>query len=201
MRLGLLGGTFNPVHFGHLLVAEDARCRLGLDRVLLVPSYHPPHKRSAVAPYGHRLAMLRLARAGWNGLEVLPLEESRPGPSYTVATLEELRYRFPRARRWLLVGADQYRAMASWYRPERLAEYTRIAVLTRPGVRRPDVFPGHHSSRVRFLDSIPVDVSGSLVRRRLATGRSVRYMLPAAVDRYVRRHRLYVRKTKRRQEV
>jgi nicotinate-nucleotide adenylyltransferase len=201
MRLGVLGGTFNPVHFGHLLVADDARRRLRLDRVFLVPAFRPPHKRAAVAPYADRLAMLRLARRGWDGLAVLPLEESRPGPSYTVATLRDLRDRFPRARRWLLVGADQYRTMATWHEPARLTEHSAIAVLTRPGIPAPGRFPGHDRRRVRFVDVIPVGLSGSLVRSRLASGRSVRYMLPAAVDRYVRRHRLYVKQTKRRQEV
>ncbi|MBN2536761.1 nicotinate (nicotinamide) nucleotide adenylyltransferase [candidate division WOR-3 bacterium] len=201
MRLGVLGGTFNPVHLGHLLVADDARRALGLDRVGLIPAFNPPLRRGRVAPYRHRLAMLRLALRGWDGLELLPLEESRPGPSYTVATLRDLRDRFPGARRWLLVGADQYRQMAGWHEPGRLTDHARIAVLTRPGIPLPPVFPGHDPRRVRFVEIIPVGLSGSLVRCRLARGRSVRYMLPGAVDRYVRRHGLFAKPTRSRQEV
>jgi nicotinate-nucleotide adenylyltransferase len=190
-RLGVLGGSFNPIHFGHLLAAEDVRNQLRLDRMLFIPAFRPPHKRGPLVPYRHRLAMTRLATDGQQGLELCPIEGGRAGPSYTVDTLRELRAYYRNAVLYLAVGADQYRDVASWHRPEELTELAHIVVMSRPKVERPRLFSGHDRKRVLFRTVIPVGISAAAIRARLAKGRSVRYMLPVRVADYVRRHRLY----------
>jgi nicotinate-nucleotide adenylyltransferase len=198
LRLGIFGGSFNPIHFGHLLAADDVRSQLRLDRVLFIPTWHPPHKRRPLTPYLHRLAMTRLAVDGQPGFELCPIEESRPGPSYTVDTLRELHSLYPGAALYLIVGSDQYRDVASWHRPDLLTSLARVVVMSRPGVEQPTLFPGHDSKRVLFRPIIPVGISAAAIRARLAKGRSIRYMLPVRVAEYARRHRLYRRPITRR---
>jgi nicotinate-nucleotide adenylyltransferase len=198
LRLGVFGGSFNPIHFGHLLAADDTRSQLRLDRVLFIPAWRPPHKRGPLAPYRHRLAMTRLAIEGDPGFELCPIEESRPGPSYTVDTLRDLRSLYPGAALFLIVGSDQYRDVESWHEPEMLTKLARIVVMSRPGVDQPALFPGHRRERVLFRPIIPVGISAAAIRARLAKGCSVRYMLRVRVAGYVRRHRLYRRPITRR---
>lgn len=192
-RLGLLGGTFDPFHLGHLLVAEDVRRQLRLDRVVFLPACRPPHRPRPVAAYEQRREMTRLATEGIPGFELLSLEEGRPGPSYTVDTLAGLRAVYPSASLHFLLGADQYRDVSTWHRPELLTRLARLVVMTRPGLKRPARFRGHDPARVRFCAVIPVAISAAMVRARLASGLSVRYMLPLAVHEFVARYRLYRR--------
>lgn len=191
MRLGVFGGAFDPVHLGHLLVADWVRLALRLDRLLLVPTFVPPHRRAPAAAYRHRKAMLGLGCRILPGLELLPIEERLPAPSYTVETLAAIRRESPGASLWFILGADQYAEMPRWHEPARVGRLARLAVISRPGAPRPRLWSGNSPARVRFLDVIPVDVSSAAVRARLASGRSVRYMLPTEVDRYISRHRLY----------
>lgn len=193
MRTGVLGGSFDPIHLGHLIIAVAARTALGLDRVLLVPAGRPPHKPRPMTPFRHRLAMARLAVAGWPELGVSDIEGRRLGPSYTIDTLAALAR--PGDELWFLVGADQYRLVDRWHRPEELTRHARLAVLSRPGVPRPPLACAHSPRRVRFLDVPAVDVSSMLVRARLARGEPVEYILPVPVLAYVRRHRLYRKPT------
>lgn len=198
VRLGAFGGSFNPIHLGHLLAADDIRRQLRLDRVLFIPACHPPHKRGPLTSYRHRLEMTRLAIADEPGFGLCPIEESRPGPSYTVDTLRALQSLYPGAVLYLIIGSDQYRDVASWHQPNQLTRLARIVVMSRPGVERPPLFLGHDPKRVLFSAIIPVGISAAAIRARLAKGRSVRYMLPVRVAEYVRRHRLYRSPTTRR---
>ena len=191
LRLGVFGGSFNPIHLGHVLAADDVRRGLRLARVLFIPASHPPHKRGPLAQYRHRLAMTRLAIEQEPGFELCPIEGIRPGPSYTVDTLRELLSLHLGASLYLMVGSDQYRDVASWHRPDLLTGLARVVVMSRPGVEQPRPFPGHEAKRVLFRPVIPVGISAAAIRARLAKGRSVRYMLPVRVAEYVRRHRLY----------
>jgi nicotinate-nucleotide adenylyltransferase len=191
MRIGVFGGAFNPPHYGHLLAADDVRRTLGLDRVLFVPTFHPPHKDSQLAPYEDRVAMTRLALKNRPGLELHPLEHKLPVPSYTVATLRHIRKENPGVSLYLIVGTDQYRDMATWHQPDSLDRHARIVVMDRPGAPRPSLFPGHRPSRVRFVPVVPVDISAALIRKRLAKRESVEYMLPATVGTCISRNRLY----------
>jgi nicotinate-nucleotide adenylyltransferase len=190
-RVGLLGGTFDPPHLAHLAAAAAARHDLELDEVWFVPAARPPHKRSRrLSPARTRLALLRCALAGLAGFRILPLELGRRGPSYTVDTLEELRRRHPRHEWWLVVGADMLADLPNWRDPERVVELAGIAVVPRPGTpaRRPR---GLRAACVRIVDAPALEISSTDLRARVARGASIRFLVPAAVERYVRRHGLY----------
>ena len=184
-------GTFDPIHLGHVLVADDVRRRLRLDRVLFIPTWRPPHKRGPLTSYRHRLEMTRLAISGVPGFESCAVEQDRPGLSYPVDTRAELRSRYRGASLYLIVGSDQYRDVSTWQRPDLLTCLARVVVASRPGVERPALFPEHDPKRVLYRSVIPVGISAAAVRARLAKGSSVRYMLPVGVVEYLRRHRLY----------
>jgi nicotinate-nucleotide adenylyltransferase len=197
--LGLLGGTFDPIHHGHLAIAEEAREALGLERVLLVPAATPPHKPGRpVTPAEDRLAMLELAIAGNPAFAVSRVELDRGGRSYTADTLEALRAQrgTGAAEPWFILSAEALAEFPTWRRPDRILELCRLAVVPRAGHERLDVawvtanLPGRES-RVRFLPGPLLPISGSVVRRRAAAGRSVRYLVPDAVARYIAEHRLY----------
>lgn len=194
MRTGILGGAFNPLHLGHLLVADDASRRFKLDRVIFLAGPRPPHKAAGeLAPWPHRRAMLRLGLTGWPLFTLSTIEEDLPGPGFTIDALRALAEANPDDSLFLLLGADQYRLMNRWHEPARLTDAARIIVMSRPGTAHPPLFPGHRHRRVRFTPVIEVDIAGREIRARLAKGESVRYMLPTPVYRHVRRHRLYVR--------
>lgn len=190
MRVGIFGGTFDPIHYGHLLVAGDVSQNLRLDRLLLVPSRQPPHRRPAAA-YQDRLRMTALAARGRPPLEACAAESRLPVPSYTVRTLEHLRRSLPRATLFFIIGSDQYRQMSLWRLPFALTDAVRVVVVDRPGVPRPPVFRGHRRDRVRFLGSIQVDISAGDIRARLARHKSVRYMLPALVEDHIKARGIY----------
>ena len=190
-RVGVFGGTFDPPHFGHLALAEWARVELGLDLVWFVPAGLPPHKRPAAAsPARDRLAMTRLATRGNAAFRVSALECRRPGPSYTVDTVHALARSHPGARLHLLMGADTWATFASWREPDAIARAAAIVVALRPGTAR-GARPLAAGRRVTWLANPGLDVSSSALRARAARGRSLRYLVPDPVARYIARHRLY----------
>ena len=194
--VGILGGTFDPIHHGHLVIAEEAREVLGLERVLLIPAASPPHKPGLpVTPALDRLAMAELAVAGNPALSVSRLEIDRGGASYTVETLEALRDQGI-ADPWFILSAEALAGFPAWREPDRILGLCRLAVVPRAGYDALDGawiaghFPGRED-RVRFLAGPLLPISGSVVRRRAAVGRSVRYLVPDAVAAYIADHRLY----------
>ncbi len=195
--VGILGGTFDPIHHGHLAIAEEAREALGLERVLLVPAADPPHKpaRRVTSP-SHRLAMAELAIAGNPALAVSAIEVERGGASYTVETLEALAVGGI-VDPWLILSAEALAGFPAWHRPDRILELCRLAVVPRGGYEVLDPawvrehFPGREA-RVTFLPGPLLPISGSVVRRRAAAGRSVRYLVPDAVAHYIADHDLYL---------
>ena len=197
MRLGILGGTFDPPHVGHLTIAQDAWARLPLDRVLFVPAAVPPHKMGAVCTAPDlRMEMVRAAIGGDDRFEASPIELERAGPSYTVDTLRELAKRQPAAELFLLLGADQFREMGTWRDPAEISRLARLVVIPRGGadaapkdddVRR--VLPAE--ARVTRLDATRMDVSSTEIRRRRAAGEPIRYLVPDDVLRVIERERLY----------
>lgn len=191
MRVGVFGGSFNPIHLGHLLVAEDAFRQLRLDRLLFVPAAFPPHRSDILASFEDRLSMVRLSLAGFPAAESCDIEGRNLGPSYTVRTLELLQQQNPGASLYLMVGADQYASVGTWYKPDSLTRLAHVVVLSRPKVPPPSRFPNHAPQRVRFLDVVPVDISAATVRARLAAGRSIRCLVLSQVADYIRRRRLY----------
>jgi nicotinate-nucleotide adenylyltransferase len=195
-RIGILGGTFNPPHIGHLVMAQEAREQLGLDRVVLMPVALPPHKEADGDPgAGVRLELARLAAAGEEGVEVSAAEIDRGGASFTVDTLRELHERYPEQELTFIVGADMAHSLPAWREPERILELARLAVAERDGIARDDIAarlgPLHDGSRVTFFDMPRIDVSSSDIRRRIAEGRSVRHLVPDAVAQAIADRDLY----------
>ena len=199
-RIGILGGSFDPVHVGHLWLATLAADTLGLDRVLLMPAARPPHKRRRrLSNVADRIAMIRLAIAADPRLEVSLVETERPGPSYTVDSLAELRAHHGDASRLVLVmAADTFAQIDTWREPQRLLELAEWAVGPRPGSTLPERASlrsrfGAASARIHFIDGPSMAVSSSEVRRRVAAGRAIRYLVPAAVEAFIAERGLYRR--------
>ena len=186
--LGVFGGSFDPVHHGHLIVAQVASETLGLDSLRFVPAREQPFKRGLhrSAP-DHRAAMLSLAVAGSPGFRVDRIELDRPGPSYTVDTLEDFARRDPRSPLVLLLGADAAADLPAWHRAERIPELARVVVFARPGTPVP-VTP----AIAQVIEVPAVDISATEIRSRVEKGRSIRYWVPDAVAEYIVRHRLYL---------
>jgi nicotinate-nucleotide adenylyltransferase len=196
MRIGVFGGAFDPVHFGHLVLAEQCREQGRLDRVLFVPTARPPHKPHPGARFDQRVEMLALALAGNPVFQIDEIEKDREGPSYTVDTLAELRRRRPGDDFWLLAGGDVVRDLHGWYEPRRLLETAGLLVMARPVTPTPDSAElaarlGLPDVRLIVVDAPHIDIASSDLRRRAAEGRSLRYLLPRAVECYVREKRLY----------
>jgi nicotinate-nucleotide adenylyltransferase len=194
-RVGLLGGTFNPPHVGHLVCATQALGQLDLDRVLLVPVHEPPHKGMEIEPgVAHRVELCRLAVEGEERLGVSLADADVPGPSFTVDTLRRLNERSPGDQLTFIVGGDMAHSLPNWREPEAILELAEVAVAEREGIRRNDIIDrlaGLPVDRVRFFDMPRLDVSSSLVRRYVAAGRSVRHLVPEAVERYIADAGLY----------
>jgi nicotinate-nucleotide adenylyltransferase len=206
VNIGLFGGTFDPPHIGHLIVAQDAALALGLDRILFIPAAQPPHKlERVVTPAALRARMLDLAVAGDPRYGVDRLELERPGPSYSVDTLRALRERSPDVSWTLLVGADQYADFATWRSPQEISRLARVAVLSRglaaqsaaePG--RPAAGPAAPAVTELAAGGVQVvvtriDISSTEVRGRVAAGLPIRYLVPAAVETFIGAAGLYRR--------
>jgi nicotinate-nucleotide adenylyltransferase len=196
LRVGILGGVFNPPHIGHLICAQEAATRLELERVVLVPVGEAPHREIEDDPGGEaRLEMCELAAGAAEWLAVSRLELDRPGRSYTVDTLAELRIRRPEDEIVLILGGDEVAALSSWHEPERVLELATVAGVEREGRARQDVrerISGlRGAERVEFFDMPRVDVSSSLVRRRVAEGLPIRYLVPDAVADHIALRGLY----------
>ena len=211
MKLGVLGGTFDPIHLAHLRLCEEFREALALDRVVLVPAGDPPLK-PGVTPARDRLEMVRRAVASNPGLVVDDREIRRPGPSYTVDTLAELRARHSGAELWFLLGADALADLESWHEPARLFELASFAVATRPGYSRPlrELLPRAlaapfrdatlggrpglvhaNGNELRAVSFTPLEISAREIRRAAAAGESIRYLVPDDVREYIAKHHLY----------
>jgi nicotinate-nucleotide adenylyltransferase len=194
MRIGIYGGTFDPVHQGHLVLAEQAREQLRLDEVWWVPCQVSPHKTERTLTAGKtRLEMLQLAVAGHAAFRVLSIEIDRPGPSFTVETLSQLAAGHAGHDWWLLMGADSLREFSQWRDPERIVELARVAVVNRGNQPPPSTteFRARFGDRVDLVTMPGLDVSASDLRFRIATGRSLRYLTPRAVETYITQHGLY----------
>ena len=185
MRTGILGGTFDPIHLGHLAAARAAMECAGLDRVLVIPTALPPHRPPAVAGAEDRLAMARLAVAGDKRFEVSDVELRRRGASYTVDTLRELRKLYPEDDLFLILGWDAAKLMGSWREPDEVRRLAGVIVVTRPGSGTP-------ATTVEILcERSTPDISGSALRAALRRGERVTGKLPEAVAEYIARNGLY----------
>ena len=194
-RVGLLGGTFNPPHIGHLVCAQEALAQLELDRVLLVPVNEPPHKGIEADPgVDQRVELCRRAVAGEDWIEVSRVEADVAGLSYTVDTLRRLHERSPGDDLTFIVGGDMALSLPAWREPEAILELAELGVAEREGVRRADIvdrLSGLGGDRIRFFDMPRLDISSSLIRRLVAAGRPIRYLVPDAVADYISQAGLY----------
>jgi nicotinate-nucleotide adenylyltransferase len=200
MRIGIFGGTFDPVHMGHLILAEQCRDQAALDQVWFLPSAHPPHKSDRpVTRFEQRCEMLELAIAGHPSFRVERLEKDLPPPSYTAETLAELRRRHPADEFVLLMGSDQLPDLPGWYQPQRVIEQAGFVVVPRPGVmlwtaERLAAAMGVEVSavRLRFVTCPMIEIASRELRRAVADGMSIRYLVPRSVEEYVKDRKLYV---------
>jgi nicotinate-nucleotide adenylyltransferase len=192
-KIGVFGGTFNPVHTGHLILAQDALEHFGLDRVLFIPCAHPPHKRADhLAPARHRVAMLRAALRGEPRFQVCTIEIARGGVSYSIDTIRELLRRHPKARFYFVIGADTLNELHTWKSIREVRRLCTFITLDRPGVKVPG------GRLTRFFRGHVVGISSSDIRARRARGLAIRQLVPAAVARYIEKKRLYSTKESRR---
>jgi nicotinate-nucleotide adenylyltransferase len=201
VKVAVLGGTFNPPHIAHLLCASEAADQLGLDRVILMPVFTPPHKEVPEDPGAEvRVELCELAAAGDERLEVSRLEIDRGGSSFTVDTLRELHARHPEHELIFIVGGDMAVSLPTWKEPRAVLELAKLAIAERSGALRRDVierltaeYGEDVTDRLDFFDMPRMDISSSDIRRRVAAGRTIRYLVPDAVADHVARHGLYAR--------
>lgn len=192
-RLGVMGGTFDPIHCGHLLLARYVCEHVGLDRVLFVPAADPPHKdhRSDMVSGAHRFAMVERALADLDDFETSRLELERPGKSYTVDTLRILRERGPTSELYLIIGADNVADMSTWHDPEGILELCTVVAGSRSSATAtadPELV-----SKMVLVDTPLIDISSTHIRERLQHGLSIRWLVPSAVEEYICSEQLYKR--------
>jgi len=198
MNIGILGGTFDPVHVGHMAVADEAISRLGLDEVLFIPAGKPYLKADVrILPVEYRLKMVKLAIAGKPCFKLSTIEIERKGPTYTVDTIAELRRRFGAGDElFFIFGWDKLIEMSEWHQPGRLISLCRLVAVPRVGYPLPDLnsleaaIPGL-SQRVIMLDKPEIDISASMIRERVRQGLSISGLVPEAVERYIKEYGLY----------
>jgi len=201
MDIGVLGGTFDPIHSGHLIIAEEARLRLRLARVLFVPAGQPWLKTGrTISPAAHRVEMVKRAIATNPHFELSTVEVDRPGPSYSVETIAILQQQMgAEATIFFLVGWGSLADLPQWKEPAKLIQLCKLVAVTRPGFSRPDLktleasVPGVTQSLV-WLDIPPVDISSSDIRKRVAQGLSIHGLVPEGVESYIKEQKLYRRR-------
>jgi nicotinate-nucleotide adenylyltransferase len=203
MNIGVLGGTFDPIHMGHLIIAEEVRARLDLAEVLFVPAGQPWLKlnnANAISPPQHRLEMVRLAIADELAFKLSTMEIDRPGPSYTADTMAELGSQIGADDKlFFILGWDNLNQLPRWHQPSRLVELCRLVPVRRVGFASPDLdsleaaVPGLAKSLV-MLDTPQIEISASEIRARVARGLSIHQLVPEPVERYIIEHKLYLKK-------
>ena len=196
-RLGIMGGTFDPIHSGHLMTAEAVRDALSLSEVLFIPSARPPHKRGRdVAPAMHRLMMTELATRSNPYFRTSSMELRREGPSYAVDTVAELQRRYGSAEIYFITGADAVNELATWFHAEELLTRCHFVAATRQGTELDaDALAEHFGAlglgRIHRVATPALEISSTDIRRRIREGRSIRYLVPSEVEEYIEREGLY----------
>ena len=198
MRLGIYGGTFDPIHVGHLILAEQCREQCQLDEVWFVPAAQPPHKLSnQISDPKCRAEMVEFAVAGHAAFRMSPIELHRVGPSFTVTTLEQLKAEDSNRELFLMIGADSVRDLPHWRQPDRIMQLATIVAVNRGDKPLPDLGPLEQicgaidESRLRTVTMPGVDLSSTELRQRVREGRSIRFLVPRAVEAYIEEHDLY----------
>ncbi len=217
MKVGVFGGTFNPIHYGHLRAAEEVREKLGFEKILFVPSGKPPLKTKDIAAAAHRFEMTRLAVLDNTFFEISDIETRRTGKSYTVKTIEELKKAYPSREFYLILGTDAFLDIPNWRRPERLIALANFVIISRPGFRFADLRQSPYIQKINrqtlkkidkaeqdvctsalesrreavLLRVTPIEISATDIRDTLKEGKSIKYLLPAEVQSYIIKNKLY----------
>ncbi len=210
MRLGILGGTFDPIHLGHLRTAEEIGHNLNLEKVYLIPSAYPPHRsREPFASFQHRLDMARMAAGDSGLLETLDLENRRAGLSYSIETVKELRNAFsPKSEFFFILGTDAFFEIKTWKDYRRLFDYAHFVIIQRAGFQpenleallhdlgvgktdRPHVFSAPSGKKIMFMDTTPMDISSTRIRKMVSAGESIRFLVPESVANHIIKNGLY----------
>lgn len=188
MKIGILGGTFNPVHVGHLILAEEIREKLELDKVIFVPTFVPPHKRENkdIAKAQDRIRMVKLAIKGNKHFAVSDIEIKRKGPSYTIDTLKVFKKKYSRDKLFFISGSDLFKYLAEWKDMAQIMKLVQFVVATRPGYSLDDI-----PSSIKRVDIRAIDVSGFEVRDCIKKNKSFRYLVPEQVFLYIKERKLY----------
>ena len=196
LRIGILGGIFDPIHYGHLTIAEEARYHFALREVLFVPCGSPPHKQEqAVTEAKHRLAMTRLALADNSAFQLSPVEIDRPGLSYAIDTIELLQQEYGAAKLYFIVGADAILELEAWKEPQRLVGACQVVAATRPGYDLSllqEILGKEIASRVILLEAPGVAISSREIRQRVRQGAPIKYLVPGPVAQYIVDYKLYL---------
>jgi nicotinate-nucleotide adenylyltransferase len=200
MKIGVLGGTFDPIHLGHLKVAEEVSASLTLDEIIFMPAGQPWLKAdNLISPAEHRLEMIRLALASRDNFRLSTMEIERPGPTYTVDTMAELGRQLGSEELFFILGWDNLTQLPQWHEPSRLIELCHLVAVPRVDFPPPDLasldaaIPGL-SKRVILLNAPRIDVNASEIRRMVGEGLSIRNLVPEVVERYIKEHKLYAGK-------
>jgi nicotinate-nucleotide adenylyltransferase len=187
-KLGILGGLFDPIHYGHLALSRHALEQLNLTKVLLIPSHNPPH-REEISDYTHRLRMTEIAVEKDDGLEASDLESHIEGQSYTLKTLKRLRKQYPEFTLYFLIGSDNLKKMEDWYKPEEIMSLAQVVMAKRPGEE--GSAPGKYRERIIEIDMPPVDISSTQIREAVRSGRPIDKLVPEKVAQYIKGNNLY----------
>jgi len=194
MRIGILGGVFNPIHYGHLVIAGEAKDKLNLDKVIFVPTGKAPHKKVKGATPEERYQMVSLAIKGNSSFEVSPIEIEKSKlasrPTFTLETIREFIKIYNKAKIYFIVGLDEMLKISTWKEPKKLLELCKFVVVTRPGYESSKL-DKRIASKVMMLQVPGLEISASDIRKRIKTGRPIKYLLPPSVEEYIRKKRLY----------
>ncbi|HMF18915.1 MAG TPA: nicotinate-nucleotide adenylyltransferase [Gemmataceae bacterium] len=202
MRIGIFGGTFDPVHLGHLILAEQCREQARLDQVLFVLAARPPHKQERqLTPFAQRVEMLALACAGQPAFRIEEMEKDRPGPSFTVETVQQIHSRHPEAELSLVLGADTLHDLPQWYEPARIVQLAELLIVPRSDwmmlsaeeLRKSLSLPADVPLRIQQVSVPAIGISSRDLRRRAAEGLSLRFLVPRAVEVFIQEKRLYAK--------
>lgn len=210
LRLGILGGTFDPIHLGHLRTAEEIGHNLNLEKVYLIPSAYPPHRsREPFASFQHRLDMARMGAGGSGLLETLDLENRRAGLSYSIETVKELRNAFsPKSELFFILGTDAFFEIKTWKDYRRLFDYAHFVIIQRAGFQpenleallqdlglektdRSHVFSAPSGNKIMFMETTPMDISSTRIRKMVRAGESIRFLVPESVANHIIKNGLY----------
>ena len=192
-KIGILGGTFDPIHIGHLVFAEQVREKLKLGQVIFIPCFSPPHKRGRkLSPARDRFYMIQLALDCNPFFKVSDMELKRKGVSYTVDTLKQLKSLYPDSKIYFLTGSDVLNEVHTWKDPEKIYKLAKMVIAKRPGFDEFD--PGNHFAKKSIIVNITsVDISSSQIRERVKKGQSIKYLVPSKIEEYIKRKKLYRR--------